>query len=63
MRTPFTFVAVVDGVETGEASVWSVEGYVKEARASAGVTEAELALFNALMIYVDSALAAIDPQQ
>jgi hypothetical protein len=55
MRTMFDIVALVDGVETGTPLTWSVEGYVRAARESASTGAEELALFNALLIYADSA--------
>ena len=63
MREPFTFTALVNGVATGEPAIWSLEGYVKEARAVDLSTldpetqltrQKELALLNALLVYVDS---------
>ena len=57
MRTMFDFVALVDGVETGTPLTWSVEGYVRAARLSSDVSAEELALYNALLIYTDSAAA------
>ncbi|MBR6119179.1 MAG: InlB B-repeat-containing protein [Oscillospiraceae bacterium] len=58
MRTLFDFVPVADGVETGTPLTWSVEGYAREARLNEDASEAELALFNALLHYVDAAKAA-----
>ena len=58
MRTLFDFVPVADGVETGTPLTWSVEGYAREARLNEDASEAELALFNALLFYVDAAKAA-----
>jgi hypothetical protein len=55
MRTAFDFVVLADGVESGTPLTWSVEGYAREARLNEDSTEAELALFNALLHYVDSA--------
>ncbi len=59
MRTMFDFVALVDGVETGQPLTWSVEGYVRAARLNSSISPAELALLNALLIYTDSAAAAL----
>ena len=58
MRTAFDFVPVADGTETGTPLTWSVEGYAKQARQNEDASEAELALFNALLHYVDAAAAA-----
>ena len=58
MRTAFDFVPVADGTETGTPLTWSVEGYAKQARQNEDASEAELALFNALLHYVDAAKAA-----
>ena len=64
MREPFTFTALVDGEPVGEPATWSVEGYVKEGRSvdlsaldpeTQLTKQKELALLNALLIYVDSA--------
>ena len=64
MREPFTFTALVDGAARGEPVIWSLEGYVKEGRAIDLSTldpetqltkQKELALLNALLVYVDSA--------
>ena len=57
MRDMFEFTILVDGVETGTPLLWSVEGYVRAARESASTGAEELALFNALLIYADSAAA------
>ena len=62
MRTMFDIVALVDGVETGTPLTWSVEGYVRAARLSSTVSAEELALFNALLIYADSAAAFMAEQ-
>ena len=62
MRTMFDIVALVDGVETGTPLTWSVEGYVRAARLSTTVSAEELALFNALLIYADSAAAFMAEQ-
>ena len=58
MRTAFDFVPVADGTETGTPLTWSVEGYAKQARQNEDASEPELALFNALLHYVDAAKAA-----
>ena len=58
MRTAFDFFPVADGTETGTPLTWSVEGYAKQARQNEDASEAELALFNALLHYVDAAAAA-----
>ena len=58
MRTAFDFVPVADGTETGTPLTWSVEGYAKQARQNEDASKAELALFNALLHYVDAAAAA-----
>ena len=58
MRTPFTIKALKNGVETGKSCVWSLEGYVREARLSSSISAEELNLFNAMLKYVDSANAA-----
>jgi hypothetical protein len=58
MRTAFTITALADGVATGTPLTWSVEGYVNEARQLSTTDPVELALFNALLIYVDSVAAA-----
>ncbi|MBR6119805.1 MAG: type I pullulanase [Oscillospiraceae bacterium] len=58
MRTAFDFVPVADGTETGTPLTWSVEGYAREARLNEDSTQAELALFNALLHYIDAVIAA-----
>ena len=59
MRDMFEFTALVDGVETGTPLLWSVEGYVRAARLNSDTSAEELALLNALLIYTDSAAAAM----
>lgn len=59
MRTEFEFVPLVDGVETGTPLVWSVEGCVQKARLNSGTSEAELALFDAILAYADALAAAM----
>ena len=58
MRTLYDFVPVADGEETGTPLTWSVEGYVNEARQLSTTDPVELALFNALLHYVDAVKAA-----
>lgn len=58
MRTEFDFVTVVDGVETGNVLTWSVEGYVRACRENADASAEEVALLNAVLVYVDSAARA-----
>ena len=55
MRTEFDFVTLVNGVETGNTLTWSVEGYVRASRENPETSVEELALLNAMLIYVDSA--------
>ena len=58
MRILYDFVPMADGEEVGTPLTWSVEGYVNEARQLSSTDPVELALFNALLIYVDSVAAA-----
>ena len=55
MRTEFDFVTLVNGIETGNTLTWSVEGYVRASRENPETSVEELALLNAMLIYVDSA--------
>lgn len=55
MRTAFDFVTVVNGAETGNTLTWSVEGYVRASRQNSETSAEELALLNAMLIYVDAA--------
>ena len=59
MRVAYDFIALADEIETGTALTWSVEGYVYAARQNEDTTEVELALYNALLIYTDSAQRAM----
>ena len=58
MRTAFDFVALADDVETGTPLTWSVEGYAREARLNEDSTPEELALFNAILHYIDAVVSA-----
>lgn len=62
MRTEYEFVVLDGETETGTPMIWSVEGYVREARlnTSGDVTPEQLALYNALLIYGDSVAAALE---
>ena len=55
MRTEYDFVTLVDGVETGNTRIWSVEAYVGEIRG--GNLPLKTAMANALLVYGDSAAA------
>ena len=58
MRILYDFVPMADGEEVGTPLSWSVEGYARAARLNPYASEEELALFNALLHYVDAVKAA-----
>ena len=60
MRTEFEFVTLVNGVETGNTRIWSVEAYVGEIRA--GTNELKTNMANALLVYGASVAAYVAAQ-
>ena len=60
MRTEFEFVTLVNGVETGNTRIWSVEAYVGEIRG--GTNQLKINMANALLVYGDSVAAYVAAQ-
>ena len=58
MRCEFALTTLVDGAETGNTVLWSVEGYVRDLRQTGSA--AEIALADAMLIYGDSAAAYLN---